>query len=173
MSSRSRSCRTYVPLAVPECVGPVWCLQQAPTFSCSPCFFGTHSACWSCMKGRKGNSLTNRLAGAVQVQIWDADRVKQVRQLRGHSARVSALAWNRSTLSSGGRDTSILNHDVRCAAERMMLHVQTVVAMCNEAFPPVIVVWILFETLQNSALNRCTPARNCCVTAARCCMATV
>lgn len=48
-----------------------------------------------------------------QVQLWDADRVKQVRQLRGHSARVSALAWNGSTLSSGGRDTTILNHDVR------------------------------------------------------------
>ncbi len=58
-----------------------------------------------------------RCANAMlQVQIWDADRVKQVRQLRGHSARVSALAWNKSTLSSGGRDTSILNHDIRCAA---------------------------------------------------------
>lgn len=76
----------------------------------------------------------------MQVQIWDADRVKQVRQLRGHSARVSALAWNRSTLSSGGRDTSILNHDVRCAAECTALHVHALAAMCNEAFPPVIVV---------------------------------
>lgn len=38
----------------------------------------------------------------------------QVRSLKGHAARVSALSWNRTTLSSGGRDSLILNHDVRC-----------------------------------------------------------
>ena len=53
------------------------------------------------------------LPSCLQVQLWDCNREKQVRTLLGHSARVSALAWNRSTLSSGGRDTSILNHDVR------------------------------------------------------------
>ena len=49
----------------------------------------------------------------AEVQLWDANRAKQIRTLRGHAARVSALAWNRSTLSSGGRDSLILNHDVR------------------------------------------------------------
>lgn len=39
----------------------------------------------------------------------------QVRALRGHSARVSALAWHGTTLSTGGRDSVVLNHDVRCA----------------------------------------------------------
>ena len=53
---------------------------------------------------------------SAQVQIWDADRCKQVRSLRGHSARVSALAWSGTTLSTGGRDSIVLNHDVRCAA---------------------------------------------------------
>jgi cell division cycle 20, cofactor of APC complex len=51
---------------------------------------------------------------SAQVQIWDVDRVKQIRSLRGHSARVTALAWNNTTLSSGGRDSIIQNHDVRC-----------------------------------------------------------
>lgn len=49
----------------------------------------------------------------ADVQLWDANRMKQVRSLKGHAARVGALAWNRSTLSSGGRDSLILNHDVR------------------------------------------------------------
>lgn len=47
------------------------------------------------------------------MQLWDCNRERQVRTLLGHSGRVSALAWNRSTLSTGGRDTSILHHDVR------------------------------------------------------------
>ena len=50
------------------------------------------------------------------VQIWDVGRMKQIRALKGHSARVSALAWSGTTLSSGGRDSNIINHDVRCAS---------------------------------------------------------
>lgn len=46
-------------------------------------------------------------------QIWDAERAKPVRNLTGHAARVSSLSWNQHTLSSGGRDSIILNHDVR------------------------------------------------------------
>jgi WD40 repeat protein len=89
--------------------------------------------------------VANQFAVSLQVQIWDADRVKQVRQLRGHSARVSALAWNRSTLSSGGRDTSILNHDVRCAAaERIALHLHVLVAMCHESLRLFFIVLVSF-----------------------------
>ncbi|KAK9823526.1 hypothetical protein WJX72_003403 [[Myrmecia] bisecta] len=47
------------------------------------------------------------------VQIWDANRNKQVRSLKGHAARVSALSWNNATLSSGGRDSLVINHDTR------------------------------------------------------------
>jgi len=47
------------------------------------------------------------------VQLWDAERNKQIRSMRGHSARVGALDWNAHILSSGSRDTSIINHDVR------------------------------------------------------------
>ena len=48
------------------------------------------------------------------VQIWDADRCKQIRALKGHSARISSLSWNKTTLSSGGKDSLIIHHDVRC-----------------------------------------------------------
>lgn len=61
-----------------------------------------------------GNHVAVGLANS-DVQLWDVNRVKQVRSLKGHAARVSALAWNRSTLSTGGRDSIILNHDVRSA----------------------------------------------------------
>ncbi|KAK9841266.1 hypothetical protein WJX74_002821 [Apatococcus lobatus] len=47
------------------------------------------------------------------VQIWDADRCKQIRALKGHSARISSLSWNKTTLSSGGKDSLIIHHDVR------------------------------------------------------------
>lgn len=50
-----------------------------------------------------------------QVQLWDADATRQVRSMRGHTARVSSLAWNNHILSSGGRDSIIFNHDVRVA----------------------------------------------------------
>lgn len=46
-------------------------------------------------------------------QIWDAERCKPIRNLNGHAARVSSLSWNNHILSTGGRDSLILNHDVR------------------------------------------------------------
>lgn len=49
------------------------------------------------------------------VQLWDASRAKQVRNMRGHEARVSSLSWNKWICSSGSRDTNIIHHDVRQA----------------------------------------------------------
>ena len=46
-------------------------------------------------------------------QLWDVNAGKQVRTMNGHAARVSALAWNAHILTSGGRDTAIVHHDVR------------------------------------------------------------
>eukprot|EP01038_Epipyxis_sp_PR26KG_P014176 gene14176-19021_t len=49
------------------------------------------------------------------VQLWDSERMVKIRDLPGHSSRVSSLAWNPDNhiLSSGGRDSKILNHDIR------------------------------------------------------------
>jgi cell division cycle protein 20 (cofactor of APC complex) len=49
------------------------------------------------------------------VQLWDVEAQKQLRNMRGHEARVGALAWNSHLLSSGSRDTTIIHHDVRIA----------------------------------------------------------
>jgi cell division cycle protein 20 (cofactor of APC complex) len=48
-----------------------------------------------------------------QHKLWDAEAGKQVRTLRGHSSRIGSLAWNNHILTTGSRDTTILNHDVR------------------------------------------------------------
>ncbi|KAM7256475.1 hypothetical protein ACFE04_012216 [Oxalis oulophora] len=48
-----------------------------------------------------------------KVQIWDAARCKRIRTMDGHRLRVGALAWSSSMLSSGSRDKSILQHDIR------------------------------------------------------------
>lgn len=70
------------------------------------------------------------------VQLWDVQAQKKVRTLTGHSARVGALAWNEHILSSGSRDTTILNHDVRIQSHvvgRMAHHTQEV---CGLAWSP-------------------------------------
>ncbi|KAE8657337.1 Protein FIZZY-RELATED 2 [Hibiscus syriacus] len=46
-------------------------------------------------------------------KIWDASRCQRVRTMEGHRLRVGALAWSSSLLSSGSRDRSILQRDVR------------------------------------------------------------
>lgn len=48
------------------------------------------------------------------VQLWDVSASKRIRIMAGHTSRVSALSWNDSILSSAGRDSVIMNHDVRC-----------------------------------------------------------
>ena len=47
------------------------------------------------------------------VQLWDVQASKLLRTMNGHSERVNALAWNNHILSSGSKDTTIINHDVR------------------------------------------------------------
>ncbi|CAN1789124.1 Protein FIZZY-RELATED 2 [Linum perenne] len=59
---------------------------------------------------------TNNLAVGTfngKVQIWDASRCKKIRNMEGHRLRVGALAWSSSVLSSGSRDKSILQRDIR------------------------------------------------------------
>eukprot|EP00891_Asterochloris_glomerata_P008369 jgi/Astpho2/8369/fgenesh1_pm.00122_%23_25_t len=46
-------------------------------------------------------------------QLWDAHKVKMIRNLGGHRARVGTMSWSSHILSSGSRDRSILQRDVR------------------------------------------------------------
>ncbi|CRK91120.1 CLUMA_CG004808, isoform A [Clunio marinus] len=47
------------------------------------------------------------------VELWDCSKMRRLRIMTGHSARVGALAWNSYVVSSGSRDGSIIHHDVR------------------------------------------------------------
>lgn len=52
-----------------------------------------------------------------EVQIWDTVKLKKVRVLSGHTARVGAMAWSSNLLSSGSRDKNIYNRDIRSKEE--------------------------------------------------------
>ena len=48
------------------------------------------------------------------VQIWDSTNLSMTRELACHSARISSISWNnQNQVSSGGRDSKILNFDIR------------------------------------------------------------
>lgn len=47
------------------------------------------------------------------VLIWDVLKQKQVRRMDGHEGRVGSIAWGRNMLSTGSRDKSILQRDIK------------------------------------------------------------
>jgi cell division cycle 20, cofactor of APC complex len=47
------------------------------------------------------------------VEIYDAEVLRKVRTMTGHSGRVCSLAWSHQWLTSGARDSLILQHDIR------------------------------------------------------------
>ena len=61
---------------------------------------------------QKGNHLAVGFNNSL-IQLWDAQKMAPVRNLRGHTNRVAALSWNQYILSSGGRDNCLIHHDVR------------------------------------------------------------
>jgi cell division cycle protein 20 (cofactor of APC complex) len=86
----------------------------------------SHSITQLCELPEDNNNVTSVQWGAEggylavgtdngMVQLWDVEAGKQVRNMGGHDARVGALSWNEHVLSSGSRDTTIVNHDVRIA----------------------------------------------------------
>lgn len=52
-------------------------------------------------------------------QIWDVDSASKIRSMKGHAARVGVLSWDKHIVSSGCRDGSIWNHDVRVAKHKV------------------------------------------------------
>lgn len=52
-------------------------------------------------------------------QIWDVDTSSKLRSMKGHVSRVGVLSWDQHILSSGSRDGSIWNHDVRIAKHKI------------------------------------------------------
>lgn len=52
-------------------------------------------------------------------QIWDVDSGSKIRSMKGRATRVGVLSWDKHIVSSGSRDGSIWNHDVRIARHKV------------------------------------------------------
>ncbi|XP_020831054.1 thrombopoietin receptor isoform X2 [Phascolarctos cinereus] len=63
---------------------------------------------------KEGNYLAVGTSSA-EVQLWDVQQQKRLRNMSSHTARVGALAWNSYILSSGSRSGHVHHHDVRVA----------------------------------------------------------
>jgi len=76
----------------------------------------------------RGRELAVGIANG-SVLVYDAGTLKLLRKLEGHSERVGCVAWSSSVLSSGSRDRSILNRDLRCPEQyvsKLAVHQQEV-----------------------------------------------
>lgn len=74
--------------------------------------------------------------GNAQTQIWNMEKGKMIRKITGHSARVSSLSWNNALLSSGSRDSKILNYDVRLARPIVSLFEAHTQEVCGLKWSP-------------------------------------
>ncbi len=71
----------------------------------------TTSVAWSA-KGPYFSMGTNN----GEVHIWDVVKMKKTRTLSGHTNRVGAISWSTSLLSTGSRDKTILQRDLRMSS---------------------------------------------------------
>lgn len=84
----------------------------------------TTSVAWS-NKGPHFSMGTNN----GEVHIWDVVKMKKTRTLSGHTNRVGAISWSTSLLSTGSRDKTILQRDLRMSSSfvnRLVGHRQEV-----------------------------------------------
>ncbi|NWH58354.1 CDC20 protein, partial [Geococcyx californianus] len=76
---------------------------------------------------KEGNYLAVGTSSA-EVQLWDIQQQKRLRNMTSHSSRVGCLSWNNYILSSGSRCGHIHHHDVRVAEH----HVATLAGHTQE-----------------------------------------
>jgi len=84
---------------------------------------------------KDGTHLAIGTSGA-DVQMWNVERKKQIRSMKGHAARVGALAWNEHVLSSGSKDCNIFQHDVRIAEHHFATLKRHEQEVCGLAWSP-------------------------------------
>jgi cell division cycle protein 20 (cofactor of APC complex) len=72
----------------------------------------------------------------AQVQLWDIESMSKVRTMRGHQSRVGSLAWNQHILSTGSRDGSIFNHDVRVSNHHVSSLLNHTQEVCGLSWSP-------------------------------------
>ncbi|MEE6515396.1 hypothetical protein FKM82_024147 [Ascaphus truei] len=66
-----------------------------------------------------------------EVQLWDIETQKRLRNMLGHMSVVGALSWNQHILSSGSRLGHIHHHDVRMAQHQVgtLCHKQSICSL--------------------------------------------
>lgn len=69
------------------------------------------SVCWCPVPGQTKYIAVG--TNSAQIHLFDGHCLRRVRTLTGHTGRVSALTWNQHNLTSGARDSLVINHDVR------------------------------------------------------------
>jgi len=69
------------------------------------------SVSWCTMPGRTKYIAVG--SNSNTVELYDTISMRKVRTLIGHTGRVSSLAWSHQWLTSGARDSLVLQHDIR------------------------------------------------------------
>jgi len=87
-------------------------IWNASTGDSSELFHTTDEPITSLAFSKEGSYIAVGLNDA-RTQIWDINKCQLLRSMDGHSSRVSSLDWNSFVVSSGSRDSTIVNHDVR------------------------------------------------------------
>lgn len=70
------------------------------------------------------------------VHIYDIDESRLLRKMLGRECRISTLSWNGTTLSAGGLDGSIWNHDVQAARHKASEMIGHRAEVCGLAWKP-------------------------------------
>jgi cell division cycle protein 20 (cofactor of APC complex) len=65
------------------------------------------------------------------IELWDTIKHHQIRSMTGHLGRVCALSWNGYILSSGSKDSNIINHDVRIRDHNINTMIGHTQEVCN------------------------------------------
>jgi len=63
------------------------------------------------------------------LDIWDIQYKKKIRSLEGHSGRIGVISWATNVISTGSKDYSILNRDLRLSEpyyDKLLAHKQEV-----------------------------------------------
>lgn len=110
------------------------------------------------------------------IELWDTVKLQQIRNMEGHSDRVCSLNWNNYLLSSGSKDTKIINHDVRIRnhlIHHLIGHTQEVCALkwspdgsllASGGNDNLLCIWDINNTNDNNNINssliRNRPASN-------------
>mmetsp|Transcript_9223 Transcript_9223/g.14914 ORF Transcript_9223/g.14914 Transcript_9223/m.14914 type:complete len:513 (+) Transcript_9223:168-1706(+) len=75
-------------------------------------------------------------SGDKNVQIWNVENQRLIRSMQGHDARIAALSWNNHVLSSGGRDSLVIHHDVRISQNVISSHSSHTQEVCGLTWSP-------------------------------------